>query len=105
MKSDSLQNWSCLVLIYCFVVEIPSSHFNDKMNPSTDQASNSGLSFHPSEVGIISQIQKLMAFDSQGIVANLYKLNIYPPAGHFKAHVDTPKGAKMIGKGSLIERL
>ncbi|KAI9774057.1 MAG: hypothetical protein M1840_005150 [Geoglossum simile] len=67
--------------------------------------------FHPHDYGIIDAIAQALvpSIESSaleentsthhlGVVAELYKLNIYPgPSGKFKAHVDTPRGAAQFG--------
>ncbi len=71
--------------------------------------------FHPSEHGILPDILyhvtyehsvvlltlvlicKMMAPQCSELFAELYRLNIYQEGGKFKSHVDTPKGAKLIG--------
>lgn len=71
--------------------------------------------FCPYEAGIIDIVtQSLLpptveqSIDEQrnrqGVRAELYKLNVYSaPSGHFKAHVDTPRGSDQIG--SLVVSL
>jgi len=53
--------------------------------------------FSPYEAGIIDIIAQLLlpsvSTDKFGIRAELYKLNAYrAPSGHFRPHVDTPRG-------------
>lgn len=56
--------------------------------------------FHPADCGILDTIAQVLLplvgnGDSalRGVGAELYKLNVYShPSGHFKAHVDIPKG-------------
>ncbi|KAK2773447.1 hypothetical protein FQN53_004167 [Emmonsiellopsis sp. PD_33] len=58
----------------------------------------------PYELGIVDSVAELlmpssyMAGGSRGVVAELYKLNIYSgPSGHFKPHVDTPRSEQQFG--------
>jgi len=58
--------------------------------------------FSPYETGIIDIIAQLLLpsvnTDKFGIRAELYKLNAYrAPSGHFRPHVDTPRGEDQIG--------
>ncbi|KAL6720878.1 hypothetical protein ACLMJK_002803 [Lecanora helva] len=68
--------------------------------------------FNPYDVGIIEAINqsllpgvaktfadgKSVFEDHLGVVAELYKLNVYSgPSGRFRAHVDTPRGARQFG--------
>ena len=58
--------------------------------------------FSPYEAGIIDIIAQLLlpsiSTDKFGIRAELYKLNAYrAPSGHFRPHVDTPRGEDQIG--------
>ena len=58
--------------------------------------------FSPYEAGIIDIIAQLLLpsinADKFGIRAELYKLNAYrAPSGHFRPHVDTPRGEDQIG--------
>jgi hypothetical protein len=55
------------------------------------------LSFHPSEHGILEEIQQFFASDFEWIAAKIHKINIYKKGNFFKEHVDTPLGSKMIG--------
>ncbi|KAL6041578.1 Fe2OG dioxygenase domain-containing protein [Balamuthia mandrillaris] len=54
-------------------------------------------SFHVSDYDILDKIKGILSPNSEKIRAELYKLNIYPVGGHFKAHVDTPRGHDMFG--------
>ncbi|KAL6059552.1 Fe2OG dioxygenase domain-containing protein [Balamuthia mandrillaris] len=53
--------------------------------------------FHVAEYDILDKIKRVIAPRSWRIRAELYKLNIYAAGGHFKAHVDTPRGDGMFG--------
>ncbi|KAL6064904.1 Fe2OG dioxygenase domain-containing protein [Balamuthia mandrillaris] len=53
--------------------------------------------FVPSENDILDKIKRILAPNSWKVRAELYKLNVYPEGGHFKAHVDTPRGDGMFG--------
>lgn len=68
--------------------------------------------FHPHDHGILDAISqtllptvtglrpldKIQHSENWGLVAELYKLNIYSaPSGRFKAHVDTPRGPRQWG--------
>ena len=53
--------------------------------------------FQLCDTPILGEIQMLMVPDVCAIRADLYKLNIYAPGGHFKAHVDTPRSERMFG--------
>ncbi|KAL6049189.1 Fe2OG dioxygenase domain-containing protein [Balamuthia mandrillaris] len=53
--------------------------------------------FVPSENDILDKIERILAPNSWKVRAELYKLNVYPEGGHFKAHVDTPRGDGMFG--------
>ncbi|KAL6069936.1 Fe2OG dioxygenase domain-containing protein [Balamuthia mandrillaris] len=53
--------------------------------------------FHALEYDILDKIKGILSPKSTKIRAELYKLNIYPKGGHFKAHVDTPRGDSMFG--------
>ncbi|KAF1911956.1 hypothetical protein BDU57DRAFT_483512 [Ampelomyces quisqualis] len=58
--------------------------------------------FCPYEAGIIDVIAQALLpkfpYSSQGIFAELYKLNIYQaPSGFFRAHVDTPRSELQFG--------
>jgi hypothetical protein len=66
--------------------------------------------FCPYSTGIVDTITQ--AFTSNvvnriskyGVIAKLYKLNVYSaPSGHFKSHVDTPRGGNQFG--SLVVSL
>ena len=46
---------------------------------------------------ILSEVRQLLIPQVQNIRAELYKLNVYGPGGHFKAHVDTPRCPEMFG--------
>ena len=46
---------------------------------------------------ILSEVRQLLVPQVQNIRAELYKLNVYGPGGHFKAHVDTPRSPEMFG--------
>lgn len=55
-------------------------------------------SFQLSATAILGEVRLLLVPDVANIRAELYKMNIYTaPAGHFKAHVDTPRGGNMFG--------
>ena len=47
--------------------------------------------------GILEEIRTAMMPTQTAIEAQLYKLNVYGPSGHFKSHVDTPRGGAMFG--------
>jgi len=65
--------------------------------------------FNPYDYGIVDAVaQKLLpgivragrqpAIDHWGVVAELYKLNVYSgPSGMFKPHIDTPRGRTQFG--------
>ena len=68
--------------------------------------------FHPHDYGILSAIAQTLlpsvarsdiggrnnTMEHCGVVAELYKLNIYSgPSGKFMAHVDTPRGPRQFG--------
>ena len=47
---------------------------------------------------VLGEIKRLLVPQVEDPVrAQLYKLNVYGPGGHFKAHVDTPRGQEMFG--------
>ncbi|KAJ3191321.1 hypothetical protein HK101_007882 [Irineochytrium annulatum] len=46
---------------------------------------------------LLAEIVESLARKDCEVVPQLYKLNVYGPGGHFKAHVDTPRGASMFG--------
>jgi len=55
-------------------------------------------SFQLCATPIIKQIESIVPnCASGGLQAELYKLNIYPPGGFFKPHVDTPRSGNMFG--------
>ncbi len=58
--------------------------------------------FELANTTILRSIASIMACGSS-IRAKLYKLNVYSNGGHFKAHLDTPRSAKMFG--SLVVSL
>ncbi|XP_065908944.1 uncharacterized protein [Dysidea avara] len=45
---------------------------------------------------IMKQIESIVP-NCSGLQAELYKLNVYPPGGFFKPHVDTPQSGQMFG--------
>ncbi|EIE20653.1 hypothetical protein COCSUDRAFT_57220 [Coccomyxa subellipsoidea C-169] len=49
------------------------------------------------ELGILAKVKRLMAPDAADLRAELYKLNIHWTGDFFKAHVDTPRSADMLG--------
>ncbi|RFU25895.1 hypothetical protein B7463_g10442, partial [Scytalidium lignicola] len=58
----------------------------------------------PYELGVVDTVAELLmpsayiAGGSRGVVAELYKLNVYSaPTGHFKPHVDTPRSEQQFG--------
>ena len=51
--------------------------------------------FQPAGTRILSDIQTCL--DQTNFTAQLYKLNVYGPGGHFKTHVDTPRDTSMFG--------
>ncbi|KAL6043448.1 Fe2OG dioxygenase domain-containing protein [Balamuthia mandrillaris] len=53
--------------------------------------------FHLCAQDILDKVKGILCPKSKKIRAELYKLNIYPTGGHFKAHVDTPRGDGMFG--------
>jgi hypothetical protein len=73
------------------------------------EASQFSTNFNPYDYGIVDTIaQQLLpsivragrqpAVDRWGVVAELYKLNVYSgPSGMFKAHIDTPRGRTQFG--------
>jgi hypothetical protein len=73
------------------------------------EAYSFSTNFNPYDYGIIDEVaRKLMpgivragkqpAVDRWGVVAELYKLNVYSsPSGMFKPHVDTPRGRTQFG--------
>jgi hypothetical protein len=94
-------------------------HGNDVLDESYRKAikldrAQFSSNFHPHDHGILDAISQTllptiaktksdtedMSFVQEhwGLVAELYKLNIYSaPSGHFKAHVDTPRGPRQWG--------
>jgi hypothetical protein len=54
-------------------------------------------SFELYNTDILRTIQSVLAPDSEYIVAQSYKLNIYEKDGFFKSHKDTPRGGDMFG--------
>ncbi|KAJ3191941.1 hypothetical protein HK101_007262 [Irineochytrium annulatum] len=46
---------------------------------------------------LLAEIIQTLARKDCDVVPQLYKLNVYGPGGHFKAHVDTPRAASMFG--------
>ena len=50
-----------------------------------------------SGMSILPLVLKMLVPNMRTIRAELYKLNIYGPGGHFKPHVDTPRSADMFG--------
>ena len=50
-----------------------------------------------SGMSILPLVIKMLVPNMRTIRAELYKLNIYGPGGHFKPHVDTPRSADMFG--------
>jgi hypothetical protein len=55
-------------------------------------------SFELCSTGVLGEIGRLLVPDVMNIRAELYKLTVYAsPTGHFKAHVDTPRGGNMFG--------
>lgn len=55
-------------------------------------------SFQLCNTGILGEVRLMLVPDAGDIRAELYKMNVYTgPSGHFKAHVDTPRGGLMFG--------
>ena len=55
-------------------------------------------SFQLCDTLVLNEVQRLLVPQVRDLVrAQLYKLNVYGPGGHFKAHVDTPRGQEMFG--------
>ncbi|KAJ3193544.1 hypothetical protein HK101_004647 [Irineochytrium annulatum] len=46
---------------------------------------------------LMEKISKTLAWKDSSVVAEMYKLNIYGPGGHFKTHVDSPRASNMFG--------
>ena len=61
------------------------------------------VNFHPEPARIIDQVRKLLLRGSytqhaeRRLHSDVYKLNVYGPAGKFKSHVDTPRSQDQIG--------
>ena len=53
--------------------------------------------FQLSSTSVLGEVAMTMVPDVSNLRAELYKLNIYGPGGHFKAHVDTPRPNHMFG--------
>ena len=51
----------------------------------------------PSNASVLPLLLKTLVPNMRSIRAQLYKLNIYGPGGHFRPHVDTPKSPEMFG--------
>ncbi|CAG8460674.1 2489_t:CDS:1 [Acaulospora colombiana] len=58
---------------------------------------NFAIQFHPSATDLLNEISKWMVSNHHSLRAESYRLNIYAPGGHFKKHVDTPRGNDMVG--------
>ena len=55
-------------------------------------------SFQLCDTPVLNEVQRLLVPQVRDPVrAQLYKLNVYGPGGHFKTHVDTPRGQEMFG--------
>ncbi|TFK31127.1 hypothetical protein BDQ12DRAFT_619515 [Crucibulum laeve] len=62
--------------------------------------SNFSTNLDLSATQLIDQIRKDLLEDyggERGVIAELYKLNVYGPGSFFKAHKDTPRSGKMFG--------
>ncbi|KAJ3051324.1 hypothetical protein HK097_007682 [Rhizophlyctis rosea] len=46
---------------------------------------------------LLESIGNVLMPESEEVTAQLYKLNVYGPGGHFAAHVDTPRSKLMFG--------
>ena len=76
---------------YRFAYQLPPSRFV--------------TSFHPAQPGcsILADVSRMLAPGQSSLLsppivqAELYSLNVYTAGGHFKAHVDTPRGDNMFG--------
>jgi hypothetical protein len=55
------------------------------------------LSESISDSGILEEIRRIMMPDVQNVKAVPHSLNVYKDGGHFKKHVDTPRGSTMFG--------
>lgn len=53
--------------------------------------------FDPKARGILETIQREISPGGGTIEAELYSLNLYPGAGHFQPHKDTPRSGSMLG--------
>lgn len=74
--------------------QVTDKSYRDAVKLEPDQFATS---FQLCDTPILGEIQMLMVPDVRTIQAELYKLNIYAPGGHFKAHVDTPRSEQMFG--------
>ena len=74
--------------------QVTDKSYRDAVKLEPDQFTTS---FQLCDTPILGEIQMLMVPDVRTIQAELYKLNIYAPGGHFKAHVDTPRSEQRFG--------
>lgn len=83
---------------YRKATKLDSSQFSSNFHPH-DHGILDAISqtLFPTVAGLIPAI-KTFHREHWGLVAELYKLNIYSaPSGRFKAHVDTPRGPRQWG--------
>lgn len=69
-------------------------------NASKLEPAEFSSNFHPCDHGVLDAITKIMLPlhpSAINLRAELYKLNIYGPAGCFKSHVDTPRSETQFG--------
>ncbi|KAJ3152392.1 hypothetical protein HK101_001807 [Irineochytrium annulatum] len=62
-----------------------------KLNPDEFAISNDPRSF------LVEKVTAILTSEDRGFISELYKLNVYGPGDHFKAHVDSPRSDTMFG--------
>eukprot|EP01087_Luapelamoeba_hula_P007830 TRINITY_DN1922_c0_g1_i2.p1 TRINITY_DN1922_c0_g1~~TRINITY_DN1922_c0_g1_i2.p1 ORF type:complete len:713 (+),score=127.49 TRINITY_DN1922_c0_g1_i2:1-2139(+) len=74
--------------------EVHDKSYRDAWVLDTERFTVAG--FDPSD-DILHDIHTVMVPHAPAIYSELYRVNIYGPGGHFKAHVDTPRSGSMFG--------
>ncbi|PRW55927.1 2OG-Fe(II) oxygenase family [Chlorella sorokiniana] len=91
-KQASLFGWGIYVGCRGKTVVDPSYRAALELAPG---AFESGVALPPT--GVLAEAAAVLAPDARDMCAELIKLNIYGPGAFFKAHRDTPMGAKHVG--------